>query len=150
MRGRQILFDCAPLDLISYSPEVYPILKDNPPPQESGAYAAWSRYFIARSANEIPKSSVDISRNGDEDRDWILLEGKMDPEIVYIGGTCTSCGKFISIMQMNIELTASRTILKERLAQLGWTEEEGTCECGSKTVFRPNTMHIGGPVEPLF
>jgi hypothetical protein len=72
----------------------------------------------------------------------------MKTQLMYIGGTCPFCGKFVPIMHMDIEPTAPWSILNERLMQLNWTEEEGTCECGSKTVFRPNKMRVGGPVEP--
>jgi hypothetical protein len=149
MRGQQILFSGDPLNMMPYEREAYELRKNCPPPQESGAYAAWSGLYSVSSPNEEPKSSADRSRNDGEDCDWILLEGKMEAELMYIGGTCTFCGKFISITQMNIEPTAPRSVLKKRLAQSGWTEEEGTCECGNKTVFRPDTMHIGAPVETL-
>jgi len=45
MRGNQVLFNDNPLNLMSYEREAYELIKDNPPPMESGAYAAWSKTF---------------------------------------------------------------------------------------------------------
>ncbi len=43
--GNRVLFYGNPINLMSYPQEQYRLTKDNPPPKETGAYAAWEEYF---------------------------------------------------------------------------------------------------------
>jgi len=55
MRGHQLLFNDNPLNMMSYEREAYELTKDNPPPQESGAYAAWSNTCRKSMPQEKPQ-----------------------------------------------------------------------------------------------